>query len=83
MDVRYTDEARQQVDDLECTIEARVLKVAKRLELWPEVSGIEHLHHLWAGHYRIRTGDYRVIFAIEGDVVWIVRIMHRSEDYEV
>jgi mRNA-degrading endonuclease RelE of RelBE toxin-antitoxin system len=83
MEVRYTDEARQQVDDLEYTVEARVLKVAKRLESWPDVSGIERLSYEWAGHYRIRTGDYRVIFTVEGDVVFIVRIMHRSEDYEV
>jgi mRNA-degrading endonuclease RelE of RelBE toxin-antitoxin system len=83
MDVRYADEARHQVDNLEPTIEARVLKVAKRLKSWPNVSGIGRLHGEWAGHCRIQTGDYRVIFTVEGDVVWIVRIMHRSENYEV
>lgn len=83
MDVRYTDEARHQIDKFEVTIEARVKKVAERLELWPAVSGVEVLHGVWAGHSRIRTGDYRVIFVVESDVIWIVRIMHRSEDYEV
>jgi mRNA-degrading endonuclease RelE of RelBE toxin-antitoxin system len=83
MEVRYTDEARQQIDDIEYTIETRVRKVAKRLELWPDVSGVERLHYDWAGHSKIRTGDYRVIFTVEGDVIWIVYIMHRSEDYEV
>ena len=35
-----------------------------------------------AGHYRVRSGDYRVIFRIEGDVVRIVRIGHRADIYE-
>ncbi len=29
--------------------------------------------------YRLRVGDYRVIYVVEDDVVDVVRIVHRSE----
>ncbi|MBC6423092.1 MAG: type II toxin-antitoxin system RelE/ParE family toxin [Hormoscilla sp. SP5CHS1] len=31
--------------------------------------------------YRLRVGDYRVLFEIEEDVVVIYRIKHRSKAY--
>lgn len=36
----------------------------------------------WAGHYRIRTGDWRVVFQVVEPGVIIVRIRHRSLVYE-
>ena len=35
------------------------------------------------GYYRVRVGDYRVVYAIEDDVllVLVVRIGHRREVY--
>jgi mRNA interferase RelE/StbE len=35
----------------------------------------------WQGHFRLRVGDYRVIFAITPDEITIVRVRHRSEAY--
>ena len=35
----------------------------------------------WQGHFRLRVGDYRVIFAITLDEITIVRVRHRSEAY--
>ncbi len=32
--------------------------------------------------YRLRVGDWRVLFHIEVDTIWIWRIVHRSEAYE-
>ena len=32
--------------------------------------------------YRLRVGNYRVLFEIETDVVMIYRIMHRREAYK-
>ena len=31
--------------------------------------------------YRLRVGDYRVLFEIEGDIAIIYRIKHRSSAY--
>jgi mRNA-degrading endonuclease RelE of RelBE toxin-antitoxin system len=35
-----------------------------------------------AGHYRIRTGDYRVQFYVEGETVIVEKIAHRDGFYE-
>ena len=35
----------------------------------------------WHGHFRIRVGDYRVIFTIAPDEITIVRARHRSDIY--
>jgi len=35
----------------------------------------------WQGHFRIRIGDYRVIFTIARDEITIIRVCHRSDVY--
>jgi mRNA-degrading endonuclease RelE of RelBE toxin-antitoxin system len=40
------------------------------------------LRHEWAGHHRKRTGAWRVIFKVIGDVVLVVRIDNRRDAYE-
>jgi mRNA interferase RelE/StbE len=35
----------------------------------------------WKGHFRLRVGDYRVIFAISKDEITVIRVRHRSEVY--
>jgi mRNA-degrading endonuclease RelE of RelBE toxin-antitoxin system len=59
-----------------------VLAVFKRLQQWPKMSGAKPLRGRWSGHYRVRTGDWRVIFRPVSPEVIIVRIKHRSDVYE-
>jgi mRNA interferase RelE/StbE len=35
----------------------------------------------WQGHFRLRVGDYRVLFTIANDEVTVIRVRHRSESY--
>ena len=35
-----------------------------------------------AGHYRLRTGDYRLLFRVAAHNVVVVRIGHRDRFYE-
>lgn len=75
-------EAQADFDALPVVIRGRVLKVFERLGAWPSVSGAKALSGGWAGHHRIRTGDWRVIFRVVSPRVIVVRIKHRSEVYE-
>lgn len=50
----------------------------ERLKGWPAVSGATPLSGPLTGHYRIRTGDYRVQFRLEGGTLVIERIGHRA-----
>jgi mRNA interferase RelE/StbE len=82
MAVRLTDEAREHFDVLPPTIKARVLAVFERLKQWPQVSGAKPMRKQWAGHFRIRVGDWRVIFRVVSPEVLVVRIQHRRDVYE-
>ena len=46
------------------------------------MSGAKALSGNLAGWYRLRTGDYRVRFRVEGKAVLVDKIGHRSEFYE-
>ena len=80
--VVLTREAADQLESLPNAIHARVLRVLVRLERWPAVSGAKPLTGNLAGHYRMRTGDYRIQFRVAGDVVAVERIGHRDGFYE-
>jgi mRNA interferase RelE/StbE len=82
MTVLLSPDAHAELDALPVTIRARVLRVLERLVMWPNVSGAKPLSGDWAGHYRIRTGDYRVVFRVITPKIVVVRIKHRSEVYE-
>jgi len=40
-------------------------RLVVRLGQWPNVSGVKSLRGDLAGHYRLRTGDYRLQFRVE------------------
>jgi mRNA-degrading endonuclease RelE of RelBE toxin-antitoxin system len=80
--VLITEEATAQARRLPKAINARVLRIVDRLKTWPSVSGAKPLRHGLAGRYRIRTGDWRVQFRVEGNDVIIEKIGHRSGFYE-
>jgi len=80
--VELTRKAQQQADELPKTIRARLYRVIQRLENWPNVSGAKPLRGNLAGHYRIRSGAYRIQFYVTGDVVCIDKIGHRDDFYD-
>jgi mRNA interferase RelE/StbE len=80
--VSLTPQAAEQLDALNNPLHGRVLRLLMRLERWPEVSGAKALKGELSGWYRLRTGDYRVQFAVVGDNVIVERIGHRDGFYE-
>ena len=80
--VTLTREAAQGLEDLPLVIHARVLSLLERLSRWPDVSGAKPLSGPLSGRYRLRTGDYRLQFRIEGRTVVVERIGHRDRFYE-
>ena len=80
--VVMSDDVMEQFDQLPRPIKARMLKLVDRLQGWPEVSGAKPLSGDLAGHFRLRTGDYRLQFRVEGENVIVEKIGHRSTFYE-
>lgn len=80
--VTITPEALRQAEALNEPILTRVMRLMERLHNWPEVSGVKPLSGNLAGHFRMRTGDYRVQFRLEGETVIVEKIGHRDRFYE-
>ncbi len=79
--VLLESEAARQLSALRNPIHARVNRILERLSDWPDVSGAKPLSGHLAGHFRIRTGDYRVQFRVEGTAVIVERVGHRDGFY--
>lgn len=81
-DVTLLYDAAMQLGGLPKPIKARMVELMVRLAHWPDVSGAKALSGTLAGHYRLRTGDYRLQFRIEAGQVWVEQIGHRDGFYD-
>ena len=79
--VEITPQAFAQAQSLREPIYTRIMSIIERLKDWPAVSGAKPLRGNLAGHYRMRTGDYRLQFRVDGKTVIIERIGHRDGFY--
>ena len=77
-----TPEALKQLAQLPAEIVARVEVLYRRLEKWPNVSGAKPLRGPLARRWRLRTGDYRIQFRVEGEAVIVEKVGHRDRFYE-
>jgi len=55
--------------------------IQARLTTDPERYGTP-LRRSLKGYWKLRVGDYRVVFKLVGSEVWILTILHRSVVYE-
>jgi len=83
-EVRSAERAREDFKSLPLRIQVRVQDVFDRLTRWPNVSGVKPLRRSLKGAYRIRTGDWRVLFTVEVQTerVTVFRIDNRRDVYE-
>ena len=56
--------------------------IAQRLSAGPTYYGEPLRHHL-KGYWKLRIGDYRVVYQVAGEEVWIYRIDHRKDVYDI
>lgn len=52
----------------------------------PEINTLQEIFDIkamrgYTGRYRIRIGDYRVGIEVNGDVIEVMRVLHRREFY--
>ena len=81
MRVGLTPQAAEQYAKLPRSIQPRIDNMIVRLAHWPKVSGARSLTGRLAGNFRIRTGDYRIVFQVAGDKVTVWRIGDRKDVY--
>jgi mRNA interferase RelE/StbE len=80
--VTVTPAARKELARLPKDVHRRVSIALNRLRDWPHVSGVKALSGNLAGRYRVRIGEYRVRFHVEGDTVIVEKIGKRGDFYD-
>ena len=80
--VRITPAALADLETLHEPMLARVNRAIERLGDWPNVSGAKQLRGELKGHFRVRAGDWRIVFTIAGGAVVVVRIAKRRDVYQ-
>ena len=81
-EIRFSKESSKALDSLDVKLALRIVDAVKKLASTPKLPGCRKI----VGSdkdYRIRVGDYRVIYQIRSTVliVFIIRIGHRKDIY--
>ncbi len=73
----------EDIPKLDNAIKTRIEKaIETRLIVAPEEYG-EPLRKTLKGYWKLRVGDYRVVFRVEGDEITVFGIRHRRDIYSV
>jgi mRNA interferase RelE/StbE len=81
-DLIYSPTALKQLEKLEHGVRERVVRVLERLRIRPESCDIKKLVGMQG--YRLRVGDYRIIFDMEKEklLILVLQIGHRKNIYD-
>jgi mRNA interferase RelE/StbE len=81
--VLFTTEASKDVKKLDSTVKRQLYK---KLLYYVELRDIKivakKLHNSLAGEYRLRVGNFRIIFDLDKHTLIILRIQHRKDVYK-
>jgi mRNA interferase RelE/StbE len=80
--IRITGKAKKDIDDLPPVVRKRL---GKKLFLVAELDDIapvvRRLVDSKIGDYRLRIGDYRILFDLDYQIIVILRVQHRKDVY--
>jgi mRNA interferase RelE/StbE len=78
--IRFTHRARRDIRKIAPEARRRLEIALDQLIDNPKAG--DPLHGEWRGYWKLRTGDYRVIYSIvDGGVVEVQYVRHRREAY--
>ena len=55
--------------------------IESRLMIAPQEYGLP-LRKSLGGYWKLRVGDYRIVFKVEGEIVYVLAIRHRKKIYD-
>jgi len=80
--VKYHPKVKEDIKKLDRKTKERIKKaIERKLMTSPEIYG-EKLKGTLKDLWKLRVGNYRVVFLIERKTVYILGIWHRKEAYE-
>lgn len=80
--IRFRDVALADLEELPKNLQGRILRaVEARLSAAPHRYGVR-LRRALSGLWKLRVGDYRVVYELRGSVVTIWAVRHRRDVYQ-
>jgi mRNA interferase RelE/StbE len=81
--VRYHPEVKEvDLPRINVKMRERIRRaIESRLMTAPQEYGLPLRKNL-GGYWKLRVGDYRVVFNVEGEVIYVLGIRHRKNIYE-
>jgi mRNA interferase RelE/StbE len=80
--IQYDSKAVKQLSKLDKKNASDILDNIESFSNEPILTQIKKLKTPFDGAYRLRAGDYRVVFYLEDDLMLISRIAHRKNIYD-
>jgi mRNA interferase RelE/StbE len=79
--VEFVPRAKKELDALDRQVRVRIIKALAKLAVEPHRAS--NVKALQGGGFRLRIGDYRVLYTIEDSalLVLIIKVAHRREVY--
>jgi mRNA interferase RelE/StbE len=81
MKIRLRKSAIKDLNRIELKQKERILLKIKGLKSYPKVTNLKKLTNFEPA-YRLRVGDYRILFDVFDDKIEIARVLHRKESYK-
>lgn len=81
--VEFSKVARKQFKKLPSDVQKRIETKIKDLAIKPRPNGVKKIQGE-DNSYRVRVGDYRVVYDIFDDIllITVIRVKHRSQVYQ-
>ena len=79
-EIEWKENAIKDLKKLEISISNRIYKKVDELIENPLSKDIKKLKGMNA--FRLRVGDYRIIFEIEKDIICVLKVGHRKDVYK-
>lgn len=79
--VSWSVAALRDLDDLDSATARRVVEKANWLTSNFVAIVPEPLHNVFSGLYKLCVGDYRIIYRLKDDAIFVEAVRHRSKAY--
>jgi mRNA interferase RelE/StbE len=85
MDIQYETKAIKDLKSIDAKARKQIIAKIVQYAAEPESLQNKVIHLTNSPFYRLRVGDYRVIFSLDGEVtiiMTVIRVRHRREVYD-
>jgi mRNA interferase RelE/StbE len=83
IDFIFTAKAKKDIDGLEKIVRNRLGKKLLQYSTLDDITQVaKKLENSSIGDYRLRVGDYRILFDLELSTVVVLRVQHRKDVYK-